>query len=241
MAKRYAMVDGSNKVVNAIALNSPSDIQTSLTLIQSDIANVNDTWNGSIFIPYIPPADTSGNPSRMGDKTYAICSTEPNPKTDYWDEIDSSGRIIQWAWNGSNWLSREIFREQLSVWSGQTISILGTIIGLLKSNTTDVPFSTGNANHLYLVKLNIGFSTTGNLSSSSYWRLNFKSSGSIVQTLNVQAGNNNEVTGDVRKSGVEINQIYAHNGRYQLNVIQVGSPPDITNPVVLVEYRLVRP
>lgn len=241
MAKRYVMLDGSNKVVNAIVLNSPSDIQTSLNLMQSDIGNINDIWNGSIFIPYIPPVDVSGNPSKIGDKTYAISATEPSPKTDYWDEIDSSGRIIEWAWNGSNWLSRQSFREQMALWSGQTISILGAIIGLLSNNSSDVPFSTGNTNNLYLVKLNLGFSTTGNLSSSNYWRLNFKSSGSIVQTLNVQSGNNGEITGDVRKSGAEINQIYAHPGRYQLNAIQVGSPPNISNPVAMIEYRLVRP
>jgi hypothetical protein len=240
MAKRYVMLDGS-KVVNAIVLNSPSDIQTNLTLIQSDIGNINDIWNGSIFIPYIPPVDVSGSPLKIGDKTYAISATEPNPKTDYWDEIDSSGRIIQWAWNGANWLSREIFREQVALWSGQTISILGAVIGLLTSNSTDISLSTGNVNHLYLVKLNLGFSTTGNLSSSNYWRLNFKSSSSVVQTLNVQSGNNSEITGDVRKSGAEINQIYAHNGRYQLNLIQVGSPPNISNPVAMIEYRLARP
>jgi hypothetical protein len=241
MAKRYVMLDGASKVVNAIVLNSPSDIQTNLTLMQSDTANINDIWNGSIFIPYVSPADVSGSPLKIGDKTYAISATEPNPKTDYWDEIDTSGRIIQWAWNGSSWLSREIFREQITLWSGQTISILGAVIGLLTSNTTDISFPTGNANHLYLVKLNLGFSTTGNLSSSNYWRLNFKSGGSVVQSLNAQSGNNNEITGDVRKSGAEINQIYAHNGRYQLNLIQVGSPPNISNPVAMIEYRLARP
>jgi hypothetical protein len=231
MAKRYVMLDGASKVVNAIVLNSPSDIQTNLTLMQSDTANINDIWNGSIFIPYVSPADVSGSPLKIGDKTYAISATEPNPKTDYWDEIDTSGRIIQWAWNGSSWLSREIFREQITLWSGQTISILGAVIGLLTSNTTDISFPTGN----------LGFSTTGNLSSSNYWRLNFKSGGSVVQSLNAQSGNNNEITGDVRKSGAEINQIYAHNGRYQLNLIQVGSPPNISNPVAMIEYRLARP
>ncbi|MBW4677127.1 MAG: hypothetical protein KME52_24920 [Desmonostoc geniculatum HA4340-LM1] len=178
----------------------------------------------------------------LGGKIYTSSITptsSPNPG-DYWDEPDANGRISQWEWSGGNWISREKFRATVDLYAGQTISVLGTIIGLLTSNSTDVCFSTGNTNHLYLTKLNIGFSTTGNLSASSYWRLNFKSAGTIVQTLNIQSGNNDEITGDVRKSGTEINQIYTHNGRYLLNIEKIGSPPNISNPVAMIEYRLAR-
>ncbi|PHJ65043.1 hypothetical protein VF04_04485 [Nostoc linckia z7] len=179
----------------------------------------------------------------LAGKAYS-CSLTPNSSPnpgDYWDEPDANGRISQWEWSGNSWISREKFRTTVDLYTGQTISLLGTIIGLLNNNSSDVSFSTGNTNHLYLTKLNIGFSTTGNLSSSNYWRLNFKSSGSVVQMLNVQSGNNGETTGDIRKSGAEINQIYAHNGRYQLNLIQIGTPPNISNPVAMVEYRLAKP
>ncbi|WP_392408160.1 hypothetical protein [Chlorogloeopsis fritschii] len=161
---------------------------------------------------------------------------------DYWDEqIDSGSKILQWIWDGNNWLSRDILQRSAGVMtSGQNI-LVGGVIGLLSSNSEDIPIDTGNVRSIYLVSLSCGFKVnSGNLSTSHYWRLNFKSGASVVQSLDIKVGDNNETTGNVRKTSSAINIVYAHNGRYNLSLTKHGNPPDIISPTSMVEYRLVR-
>jgi hypothetical protein len=185
-------------------------------------------------------------PSNLNFK-HTISPAEPSLRSvgDYWDEqIDNHSKIIQWIWSGTNWLSRDIFQRSPGILiSGQSLSI-GSILGTIASNTDDIPIETGNVRSIYLIYLSCGFKiNSGNLTHSSYWRLNFKSAGNIVQTLNIISGNNNETTGEIRKTSNPINTIYPHNGRYSITLTKEGgqaNPPAIVSPTAMIEYRLVR-
>jgi hypothetical protein len=50
---RYALIQNS-VVINVILLNNPSDYPTTDTLVQSDSANIGDSWDGTNFIPSTP-------------------------------------------------------------------------------------------------------------------------------------------------------------------------------------------
>lgn len=179
----------------------------------------------------------------LGGKNYTISSIEPSPKLtgDYWDEETGGAKPIQWAWDGTRWISREVFRLSIGSLSSGQVIIVGGVIGLLRNDSQEVPVNTGNTYSILLTKLDVGFIvTSGNLSVSNYWRLLFKSGGITAQTLNVTAGNNGETTGEIRKSSTEINQFYAHNGRYSIQLVRQGTPPDVNSPTATIEYRLVR-
>ncbi|MFN6572364.1 hypothetical protein [Dendronalium sp. ChiSLP03b] len=156
----------------------------------------------------------------------------------YWDEPGTNEGIVNlWNYNGSIWLSRKIYQTNILLAYGQTIVIGGTV-GQISADTTDVPVPVGTATNLYLKRLTLSFTTTGNLSASNYWKLQFKSAASVTHSLNVTSGNNNEITGHVSKTSADINTLYLNTGRYSLNLVKVGSAPNINNPVCLLEYYL---
>lgn len=51
---RYALINSASIVTNVILLNSPDDYTTTDTLVQSDSANIGDTWDGTSFASPAP-------------------------------------------------------------------------------------------------------------------------------------------------------------------------------------------
>lgn len=151
-----------------------------------------------------------------------------------WDEVDNSGLLKgQWFWNGSLWISRQLYQQGIPFYSGQGV-VLGGAIGLW-SNTTDAhPLLIGNDSDIYLYKIHAAFNTASALSASNYWQLQFKNN-SILQTLNINSG-----TGLVRKSSPVINTKYT-NSNFNLVLAKNGLAPNINAASALIEYRLCRP
>ncbi len=78
---RYALINGS-VVENVIVLSNINDFQTSLTLIQSDTANIGDIWNGETFsapptIESLPPDWGAFNRGLFLNEAYNLVRANP--------------------------------------------------------------------------------------------------------------------------------------------------------------------
>lgn len=170
-----------------------------------------------------------------------IAPTNPS-RGDRWNEIDSNKDLVEeWFWNGTNWLGRDTIPRDTLLISGQTLSLSNAIVGVIGTNTDEVPFSI-NANYgIYVTKIYAALKIpAGNLSATNYWSLLLKNGAVTLQTLNITSGDDAATTGDVRKSSTSINTSYPKAGKYSFSLVQTGLPPSLRSPSALIEYRLVR-
>ncbi|MEH1777084.1 hypothetical protein [Nostoc sp.] len=157
-------------------------------------------------------------------------------------EIDANGAPCQWFWNnGSVWLSRKLYQQNIQAMSGQGI-VIGGVIGLISTTTDNIPFYQGNDYDFYITKIHAVFRvSSGSLSGSNYWSLQFRDTSSAVATLNITAGNGGETTGNIAKS-MTVNTKYPKlaQGFYSIAFVKNGLAPNIVVPTALIEYRLAR-
>lgn len=159
-----------------------------------------------------------------------------------WRERDGNNLVVlDWYWDGTRILNPQINRRQILLVYGQGIILGGNTGAGISTTTSDHPVEMGNLYNIYLRRVSTSFNTAGSLTGSNYWRLNFKSGATVIQSLNVTSGNNNEITGNISKSSGDINTIYANTGRYFVNLQAVGSAPSINNPSCFIEYLIARP
>lgn len=167
----------------------------------------------------------------------------PSPNQgDIWRENIHVNSKLDWFWTGAIWLSTTLYQQHISVFAGQTISILGLTIGDFSASTENIPFSCGDDYDIYLRKLHGMFRVaSGNLSASNYWQVQFRNNSSVLQSLNITAGNGGETTGYIHKSSPEINTKYSKlSTGLNVAITKNGNPPNMRSPVVLIEYRLAR-
>ena len=158
------------------------------------------------------------------------------------NEIDANNDLVmEWFWNGNNWLSRSLVVRDLLLISGQNITLTNIIVGLVSANSDDIPFPINSIYGIYVTKIYAGFKVpTGNLSNTNFWSLAFKNGSTILQTLDVKSGDDAATTGDIRKSSADINISYSKSGKYSFSFTLTGIPPSVRSPSALIEYKLVR-
>ena len=244
---RYAEIDrATNIVINVIVLNKVSDYGGTNLVIKSDTAEIGDTWNGGTFIkPPPPPPQPINDIFYFGSsgRRYTISPTEPDSKNpgDYWDEESSSGIIWKWCWSGTNWIGRKIIQRDTLLISGQSISLTNVLVGLVTTQTDDIPIAINPKFGIYFTNFYAALTVpSGNLSATNYWRLVLKNGSKTLQTLNVTAGDDGATSGDIRKSSPEINLIYPKGGKFSLSLLPQGTPIALRSPSGMFECRLVR-